>query len=141
MISIGCDHAGIALKIELMEFLAYLKIDYIDYGTYDEKSCDYPIYAKKICNSVLSGITERGILICGTGIGMAIAANKTEGIRAALCADCYSAKMSRLHNNSNILTLGARVVGFDLAKMITEIWLMTDYEKYERHEKRLSLIK
>jgi len=139
MIGIGSDHVGFELKEEIKKFLKEKGINYKDYGCYSPERTDYPIYAEKVAKAIISGECEKGILICGTGIGMSIAANKFKGIRAAVCSDCYSAKMSRLHNNANILALGSRVVGLELAKTIVEVWLYSEYEG-GRHQKRLDLI-
>ena len=111
MIAIGCDHGGFALKQEVMRHLDELGLAYKDFGTYSEESCDYPIYGEAVARAVADGECERGILICGTGIGISISANKVKGIRAALCGDCYSAEMTRRHNDANILAMGARVGG------------------------------
>ena len=111
MIAIGCDHGGFALKQEVMRHLDELGLAYKDFGTYSEESCDYPIYGEAVARAVADGECERGILICGTGIGISISANKVKGIRAALCGDCYSAEMTRRHNDANILAMGARVLG------------------------------
>lgn len=109
-IAIGCDHAGVALKNEIIPVLEELKIEWDDYGTKNEESCDYPIFGEKVAEVVSRGEVERGILICGTGIGMSIVANKFPGVRAALCSDIFSAEMSRLHNDANVLVLPGRVI-------------------------------
>ena len=140
MIAIGCDHGGFALKQDIMEHLERMGLDYKDFGTYTDESCDYPVYAKAVARAVASGECERGILICGTGIGMSIAANKVAGIRAALCGDCYSAEATRLHNDANILCLGARVVGAGLALRITDAFLDMPFSEEERHIRRINLI-
>ena len=139
MIALGSDHVGITLKREIIALLEDIGIEYKDFGTYTEDRTDYPVYATRAAKAVANGECERAILICGTGIGISIAANKIDGIRAVVCSDCYSAKLSREHNNTNILAMGARVVGIDLAKMITKIWLTTSYEG-GRHQKRLDMI-
>ena len=108
MIAIGCDHGGFALKQEVMRHLDELGLAYKDFGTYSEESCDYPIYGEAVARAVAAGECERGILICGTGIGISISANKVKGIRAALCGDCYSAEMTRRHNDANILAMASR---------------------------------
>ena len=118
MIAIGCDHGGFALKQEVMRHLDELGLAYKDFGTYSEESCDYPIYGEAVARAVADGECERGILICGTGIGISISANKVKGIRAALCGDCYSAEMTRRHNDANILAMGARVGGPGRARNI-----------------------
>ena len=110
MIAIGSDHGGYELKQEIIGYLEKSGIEYKDYGTYTEDSCDYPVYAKKVAKAVLSGECEKGILICGTGIGISITANKFKGIRAAICHDCFSAQATREHNDANIIAMGARVV-------------------------------
>ncbi len=140
MIAIGSDHGGFALKKALMAHLEERGLAYQDFGTYDEASCDYPVYAKKVARAVASGACERGILICGTGIGVSIAANKVPGIRAALCGDCFSAEATRLHNDANVLCMGARVVGEGLALKIADTFLDTPFSQDERHIRRISLI-
>lgn len=128
MIAIGCDHGGVTLKAELMKHLTEKKIPFKDFGTYTEESCDYPDIAKPVCESILSGECEKGILICGTGIGISMAANKIHGIRAALCHDYFSAKYTRLHNDSNIIAFGARVIGPGLAAELLDVFLSTPFE-------------
>lgn len=140
MIAIGSDHAGFALKQKLMTYLNASGNEFKDFGCFDENSVDYPLIAGEVAKAVSDGECEKGILICGTGIGMSIAANKVNGVRAALCSDEFSAKYTRLHNNANVLCLGARVIGEGLAQDITEIFLNTEYEG-GRHEKRLDFIK
>ena len=140
MIAIGSDHGGFALKQALMAHLDRRGLAYKDYGTYSEDSCDYPQYAKAVANAVVSGECERGILICGTGIGVSITANKIPGIRAALCGDCFSAEATRLHNDANILCMGARVVGEGLAVKITDTFLDTPFSNDPRHIRRISQI-
>lgn len=120
MIAIGSDHGGYGLKQEIIGYLEKSGIEYKDYGTYTEDSCDYPVYAKKVAKAVLSGECEKGILICGTGIGISITANKFKGIRAAICHDCFSAQATREHNDANIIAMGARVVGPGLAVKIVD---------------------
>ena len=138
MIAIGCDHAAVNLKKAIMAYLDEKQIPYVDLGT-DGTSCDYPVIAKAVCETVLSGKAERGILLCGTGIGMSIAANKFKGIRAAVCNDCFSARYTRLHNNANVLCMGERVIGQGLALELVDIFLETDYEG-GRHQRRLDII-
>ena len=140
MIAIGSDHGGFALKKALMEHLDKRGLAYKDYGTYSEASCDYPQYAKAVANALVSGECERGILICGTGIGVSITANKIPGIRAALCSDCFSAEATRQHNDANILCMGARVVGEGLALKIADTFLDTPFSNDERHIRRISQI-
>ncbi|OXT05733.1 ribose-5-phosphate isomerase [Thermohydrogenium kirishiense] len=139
MIALGSDHAGYELKIEIAKYLKEKGIEYIDFGTYGTERVDYPIFALKVANEVASGKCEKGILFCGTGVGISIAANKVKGIRAVVCSEPYSAALSRAHNNTNILALGSRVVGLELAKMIVDQWLNTPYEG-GRHQKRIDQI-
>ena len=138
-IAIGCDHAGVELKNELLSLLNNLRIPYIDYGTDRPESVDYPDFGEKVSDAVSSGKIESGILICGTGIGMSIVANKFPGVRASLCNDLFTAKMSRLHNDANILVIGGRIVGKDLAKEIVKTWVSTPFEG-DRHCRRLDKI-
>ena len=138
-LAIGCDHGGFELKQEILSVLEELNIEFIDYGTDSLNSVDYPDFGEKVSQAVSTGKTERGILICGTGIGMSIVANKFPKIRASLCNDLYTAKMSRFHNDANILVLGGRVVGKGLAKEIVKIWLNTPFEG-GRHCVRLDKI-
>ena len=140
MIAIGSDHGGFALKQALMAHLDRRGLAYKDFGTYSEASCDYPVYAKAVANAVVSGECERGIIICGTGIGVSITANKIHGIRAALCGDCFSAEATRLHNDANVLCMGARVVGEGLALKIADTFLDTPFSNDERHIRRISMI-
>ena len=139
MIAIGSDHGGFALKKALMAHFDRRGVSYQDFGTYSEDSCDYPVYAKKVAEAVASGECERGILICGTGIGVSITANKVPGIRAALCGDCFSAEATRSHNDANVLALGARVVGEGLALKIVDTFLDTPFEG-GRHARRVAKI-
>lgn len=139
MLAIGSDHGGFELKKHVMEHLKQLGIEFCDMGTYSEESCDYPIIAEKVAKAVSAGEYEKGILICGTGIGISIAANKVKGIRAALCGDVYSAKMTRRHNDANILCMGGRVIGRELAFMICDTFLSEPFEG-GRHEKRIAEI-
>ena len=136
MIAIGSDHGGFALKQEIMKHLEERKLEYIDFGTYSSDSCDYPQYGAAVGRAVASGSCERGILICGTGIGISISANKIHGVRAALCGDCFSAEMTRRHNDANIVAFGARVVGPGLALKIVDTFLDTEFEG-GRHERRV----
>lgn len=140
MLGIGCDHGGYTLKLEIMEHLKKRGIEYKDFGCDSEAAVDYPIYARAVSNAVVNGECDRGILICGTGIGISIAANKIKGIRAALCSDCFSAEATRLHNDANILAMGARVVGPGLALKIVDSFLDTPFSEEERHKNRISLI-
>ncbi len=140
MIAIGSDHGGYALKQEIIAHLEKRGLAYKDYGCYDETSCDYPVYAHAVAHAVAEGECQRGILICGTGIGISIAANKVKGIRAALCGDCFSAQMTREHNDANILAMGARVIGSGLALQIVDIFLDTPFSGDERHARRIAQI-
>ena len=139
MIAIGSDHGGFQLKQEIMRHLEASGYAFRDFGTYSEESCDYPVYGEAVARAVASGEFERGILICGTGIGISISANKVKGVRAALCGDCYSAEMTRRHNDANILALGARVLGTGLALMIVDTFLATEFEG-GRHARRVAMI-
>lgn len=127
-IAIGSDHGGFNLKADIMNYLDELGYEYADFGTYSADSVDYPDIAQVVAHKVVSGEFTRGILLCGTGIGIGIAANKINGIRAALCHDTFSAHASREHNNANILTMGERVIGRGLARDIVRIWLQTEFE-------------
>lgn len=138
MIAIGSDHGGFELRQEIMAFLKSKNIEYKDFGCETKDSVDYPVYAKLVCDAILNGSCDKGILICGTGIGISIAANKVKGIRAALCNDCYSASATREHNNSNVLCLGGRVTGVEVAKKIVEIFLATQFSEDERHIRRIN---
>ena len=140
MIAIGSDHGGFELKEKLMEHLSERGLEYKDFGTYSSASCDYPVYAKAVARAVASGECDRGILICGTGIGVSMTANKVHGIRAALCGDCFSAEATRQHNDANILCMGARVVGEGLALKIADTFLDTPFSNDERHIRRISMI-
>ena len=139
MIALACDHTGIEMKKEIMKLLDSMNLTYKDFGVNEAVSCDYPIYGYRAAKAVADGECDRGILICGTGIGIGIAASKVKGIRVCTCSDVYSAELSARHNNSNILTFGARVVGVDLAKMIATHWLTTPFEG-GRHQRRVDLI-
>ena len=140
MIALGSDHGGWALKQEVMKHLDARGLEYKDYGTYSEDSCDYPVYGKAVAHAVADGECEKGIIICGTGIGISITANKVKGIRAALCGDCFSAEMTRRHNDANILAMGARVVGPGLALKIVDTFLDTPFSGDERHVRRINQI-
>jgi ribose 5-phosphate isomerase B len=139
MIVLGCDHAAFALKVVIREYLLGKGIQVMDFGCFANEKVDYPNVAVKVAKAVSDGTYEKGILFCGTGIGMSICANKIKGIRAAVCSEPYSAKLSRLHNDSNILALGGRVVGIELAKMIVDIWLETPFEA-GRHLRKVKMI-
>lgn len=139
MIAIGCDHAALELKQKVMNHLKERKIDFEDMGTFTNESCDYPVYAKKVCSAVVDARAKLGILICGTGIGMSIAANKVKGIRAACCGETYSAKMTRKHNDANVLCMGARVIGEEVAYEIVDAFLDNEFEG-GKHERRVEMI-
>ncbi|MGN0355410.1 MAG: ribose 5-phosphate isomerase B [Muricoprocola sp.] len=140
MIAIACDHGGYVLKKEILKHLEERNLEYRDFGCDSEEAVDYPIYARKVTDAITSGVCDRGILICGTGIGISIAANKVKGIRAALCTDCFTAEATRQHNDANILALGGRVVGPGLALKIVDTFLDTPFSNAERHKKRIALI-
>lgn len=140
MIAIGCDHGGYELKLEILKYLEKKGLEYKDFGCDGLESVDYPIFARKVGQAILDGECEKGILICGTGIGISIAANKMKGIRCALCSDCFSAEATRLHNDTNIVALGGRVVGPELAIKIVDIFLHTPFSGDERHARRISMI-
>ena len=140
MIALGCDHGGYELKQEIKKHLDEQNISYIDYGCDSVESTDYPIYAKKVARAIQSGECDKGILICGTGIGISITANKFKGIRAALCSDCFSAEATRLHNDANILAMGGRVVGPGHALKIVDTFLNTPFSGDERHMRRIRQI-
>lgn len=137
MYAIGSDHGGYALKQEIMKHLSERGIAYRDYGTYSDESCDYPDYGEAVGRAVASGECERGIVVCGTGIGISIAANKVRGVRCALCGDCFSAQMAREHNDANVLALGARVLGPGLALKIVDTFLDSAFAG-GRHERRVA---
>ena len=139
MIALACDHTGLELKKEIKGLLDEMGLEYKDFGTDSTESCDYPVYGSRAARAVVSGECDRGILICGTGVGIGIAASKVKGTRVCTCSDVYTATMSKRHNNSNILTFGARVIGVDLAKMIARAWLEEPFEG-GRHQRRIDLI-
>ncbi len=138
-IGIGNDHTALELKAEIIEFLQENGHEVVDYGTKEAGSCDYPVYGEIVARAVVAGEVERGILICGTGLGISLAANKVKGIRAAVCSEPYTAKMSRAHNDCQVLAFGARIVGAELAKMIVDVWLNTEFEG-GRHQRRVDMI-
>lgn len=140
MLALGCDHGGFELKQEIKKYLDESGIEYKDFGCDSLESCDYPEYAKLVANAVADGICDKGILVCGTGIGISIAANKVKGIRAAVCTDCFTAEATRLHNDANILAMGGRVVGAGLAIKIVDTFLNTEFSGDERHIRRISQI-
>jgi len=137
MIALGSDQGGFEVKQEIIAYLEKNQIAYKDFGSYDTKSVDYPVYAKLVAKAVQSGECEKGILVCGTGIGISITANKFKGIRCALCSDCFSAEMTRLHSDSNILAMGGREVGPGLAVKIVDTFLNTPFSGEERHVRRM----
>ncbi len=138
-IGIGNDHVAYQMKCEIKDYLESLGHEVVDFGHDNEERTDYPIYANKVAKAVLAHEVDQGILICGTGVGISIAANKIHGIRAIVCSEPYSAMLSKQHNNTNILAFGARVVGIELAKMIVDSWLNASYEG-DRHQRRLDQI-
>ena len=138
-IAIACDHAALELKAELIKHFEETGVEYVDYGTYTSDSCNYPDYAEKLCTAIYEGKHDMGILVCGTGIGMSMAANKCKGIRAALCSDTFSARFTRLHNDANVLCMGARVLGAGLAIDIADMFISTGFEG-GRHQKRVDMI-
>lgn len=139
MIAIACDHSAVELKEEVKKLLTERGYDYEDFGTDSTASCHYPIFGARAARAVASGRCDRGIVICGTGIGMSMVANKVKGIRCALCSDTFSARITRVHNDSNMLALGARVIGVELAKEIVNAWLDAEFEG-GRHQLRLDMI-
>ncbi len=140
-IALGSDHGGYALKENLKKYLAELNMEYTDFGCNSEQPVDYPDIGFEVSDKVKNGSFDKGILICGTGIGMSVTANKIKGIRAALCCNEFTARYSREHNDANILILGGRVIGTGLAKEIVKVWLNTNFSREERHTKRLDKIK
>ncbi|MDO4530550.1 MAG: ribose 5-phosphate isomerase B [Bacillota bacterium] len=140
MLALGCDHGGYPLMKEVIQYLEANHIAYKNFGTYSEDSVDYPIYGKAVAGAVAAGECEKGILICGTGIGISITANKVKGIRCALCGDVFSAKATREHNDANILAMGARVTGAGLALEIVKAFLETPFSNDERHIRRINQI-
>ena len=140
MIALGSDQAGYELKQVVMRHLEERGLSYKDYGSYSPDPVDYPVYGQKVAHDIVEGECDKGILICGTGIGISIAANKEPGIRAAVCSDCFSAEATRLHNDANILAFGARVVGPGLAEKIVDIFLDTEFSGVERHKRRVDMI-
>ena len=140
MIALGCDHGGYELMQEVKAYLDSKGLEYKDFGCHSTEAVDYPVYARKVGNAVLDGSCDKGILICGTGIGISIAANKMPGIRAALCSDCFSAEATRLHNDADVLAMGGRVVGPGLAVKIVDTFLNTEFSGDERHKRRISKI-
>ena len=139
-IALGSDHGGFKLKAALMEHLKSEGYEVEDKGTYSEESCDYPEFGRAVGNAVVNGEVDFGIVICSTGIGISITANRIKGVRAALCTDSYMAKMTRLHNNANVLAMGANVIGESLAIDITDTFLNTEFSNEERHKRRIGKI-
>lgn len=140
MIALGCDHGGYNTKQVVIQYLEEKGIPYKDFGCYDKSACDYPIFGKAAAKAVASGECDKGIVICSTGIGISIAANKIKGVRCALCNNSYSAKMTRLHNNANMLALGGNVLGKDMVVDIVDTFLHTEFSKDERHIRRVGLL-
>ena len=140
MIAIGCDHGAFHLKNHIVKYFDEKGIPYKDFGIYEEKSVNYPEIAKVVCDSIVCGESELGILCCGTGIGMSMAANKIKGIRAAACSETFSAKFTRLHNDANVLCIGGRVIGPGVALEMVDLFLNTEFEG-GRHETRVNMIK
>ena len=140
MIALGCDHGGFELMQEVKKYLDEHQLEYKDFGTYSTESCDYPVYGKKVARAIASGECSKGILICGTGLGITITANHVPGIRAAVCTNEFMARMAREHNDANILGLGARVVGAGTALSILEVFLNTPFSEGERHKRRVAMI-
>ena len=140
MIASGSDHGGFDLKEVIIAYLKEKGIEYRDYGCADKSSCDYPVYGRAAAEAVASGECEKGIVICTTGIGISITANKVRGVRCALCADTLTAKMTRLHNDANVLALGGGIVGPNLAVSIVDAFLTTEFSKEEKHQRRIGLI-
>ena len=138
-IALANDHGGLDLKPTVLEVLRARQIEVCDFGTFTTDSCDYPVFAQKAADAVASGECELGILICGTGVGISLAANKVNGIRCVCCSEPYSAAMSRRHNNANMLAIGARVLGTEAARLIVETWLDNQFEG-DRHQRRVDLI-
>ena len=140
MIALGCDQAGFELMQDVKTYLTGNGYEFKDFGTYSTEACDYPVYGKSVANAIASGECDKGILVCGTGIGISIAANKVPGIRAAVCTDCFTAEATRQHNDANVLALGGRVVGKGLALKIVETFLTTPFSNAERHVRRVNML-
>lgn len=139
-IGIGNDHVAVDMKNEIKEYLESKGYEVVNFGTDSKERCNYPVYGEAVANAVVSGEVDCGVLICGTGVGISLAANKVNGIRACVCSESYSAKLSKQHNNSNIIAFGARVIGVETAKMIVDEWLNAEYEG-GRHQVRIDMIK
>ncbi|MDE6664266.1 MAG: ribose 5-phosphate isomerase B [Lachnospiraceae bacterium] len=140
MIGIGSDHGGFDLKQSVISYLKEQGFEYKDFGCMDKSSCDYPIYGRAVAEAVAAGECEKGIVICTTGIGISMTANKVPGVRCALCADTVSAKLTRLHNDANVLAMGGGIIGENLALSIVDTFLHTDFSGEERHQRRVNLI-
>lgn len=138
-IAIGNDHVGVEMKQEITAYLKEKGYEVINFGTDSTERCDYPVYGEKVARAVVKGEADCGILICGTGVGISLSANKVHGVRAVVCSEPYSAQLSKKHNNTNVLAFGARVIGIELAKMIVDAWLGAEFEG-ERHLKRIQMI-
>lgn len=140
MVALGCDHGGYDLKQEVIKYMEEHGIEYKDFGCYDKQSCDYPQFGRAAAEAVANGECEKGIVICTTGIGISIAANKVKGVRCGLCADTLSAKLTREHNNANVLAMGAGIVGENLALSIVDTFLNTEFSGEEKHARRVNAI-
>lgn len=138
-IGIGNDHSGVEMKREIVKFLQEQGHEVVNYGTDESTRCDYPVYGEKVGRAVVAGDVEKGILICGTGLGISLAANKVRGIRAVVCSEPCTARLSRQHNDANVLAFGARIIGLEMAKMIVDTWLATEFEG-GRHQRRVDRI-
>lgn len=139
IIAIGNDHGAVEMKVEIAKYLTDLGYEVKNFGTDTTDSCDYPIYGERVARAVANGEADLGIAICGTGVGISLAANRVKGIRAVVCSEPYSAELSRRHNNTNVLCFGARVIGPELAKLIVKSWLNAEFEG-GRHEKRVAML-
>ena len=140
MLALACDHGGYELMQEIKAYLDGMNIEYKDFGTYTPENCDYPGIASRAARAITAGECEKGIFACGTGVGMSITANKIPGIRAALCSDCFTAEMTRRHNDANVLALGGRVLGAGLALKIVDVYLNTSFEGGGRHSRRIAML-
>lgn len=138
-IGIGNDHSGVEMKREIVKFLQEQGHEVVNYGTDESTRCDYPVYGEKVGRAVTAGDVDRGILICGTGLGISLAANKVRGVRAVVCSEPCTARLSRQHNDANVLAFGARIIGIEMAKMIVETWLSTEFEG-GRHQRRVEMV-
>lgn len=138
-LAIGNDHSAVEMKKEIKAHLEAKGIEVVDVGVHTTDSCNYPVMGYKVARLVADGEVDGGVLICGTGVGISLAANKVKGVRACVCSEPYTAKLSKMHNNSNIIAFGARVVGSEMAKMITDTWLETEYEG-GRHQRRVDML-